>query len=94
MTELQQTIWTSATPTLVLVNKRRLSMTGHVELTIENYAEVVSSRKARDLVDIEKINWYIEPVESFRQDSQLLNMVTGVRTSSSVSVDGAKPVEE
>ena len=39
--------------------------------------------QARDQVDIEKTVRYIEPLESFRQDSQLLNVVTGVSASSS-----------
>ena len=42
------------------------------------------------MADIEKIVRYIEPLEPFRQESQLLNVVTGVRASSSVNTDDAK----
>ena len=94
MTELQRTIWTSAMPTLVLVNERMQNLTGLTELTVENHAEAISSRRARDLADIEKIVRYIEPLEPFRQDSELLSVVTGVRASSSVSEDDAKSVGE
>jgi hypothetical protein len=65
-------------------------LTGLAELTIENHAEVISSRRARDMADIEKIVRHIEPLEPFRQESQLLNVVTGVRASSSVNADDAK----
>ncbi|XP_065557765.1 uncharacterized protein LOC136025712 [Artemia franciscana] len=94
MTELQRTIWTSAMPTLVLVNERMQNLTGLAELAVENHAEAISSRRARDLEDIEKIVRYIEPLEPFRQDLELLSVVTGVRASSSVNADDAKSVEE
>ena len=76
---MQQTIWTSAMPTLVLVNERMQNLIGLADLTVENHAEAISSRRARDLEDIEKIVRYIEPLQPFRQDSELLSVVTGVR---------------
>ena len=42
------------------------------------------------MVDIEKVVRQTEPIEPFRQDSQPLNVVTGVRASSSLNVDDAK----
>ncbi|XP_065557627.1 uncharacterized protein LOC136025525 [Artemia franciscana] len=94
MTELQRTIWTSAMPTLVLVNERMQNLTGLAELIAENHAEAISSRRARDLADIEKIVRYIEPLELFRQDSELLSVVTGVRGASPVNTDDVKSVGE
>ena len=41
MTELQQTIWTSGMPTLVVVNERMQNLTGLAELTIENLKEAI-----------------------------------------------------
>ena len=81
-------------PTLVLVKERIQNLTGVAELTVENHAEAISSRRARDLADIEKIVRYIEPLEPFKQDSQLLSLVTGVRAWSSVNADDAKSVGE
>ena len=81
-------------PTLVLVNERMQNLTGLAELAVENHAEAISSRRARDLEDIEKIVRYIEPLEPFRQDLELLSVVTGVRASSSVNADDAKSGEE
>ena len=45
-------------------------------------------------MDIEKIVPYIKPIEPFRQESQLLSVVTGVRASSSVNAHDAKSVGE
>ena len=67
MTGLQQTTWTSAMPTLFLVNERMQNLTGLAELIIENLAEAISSRRDRDLADIEKIVRYIEPLELSRR---------------------------
>jgi hypothetical protein len=69
-------------------------LTGLVELTIESHEEVISSRRARDMANIEKIVRYIDPLEPFRQESQLFNVVTGVHASSSVNARDAKSVGE
>ena len=50
-------------------------------------------RKAGDLVDINNIVRHIETLEPIRQDSKLLNVVIGVRVSSSINEDGAKSIE-
>ena len=61
MSKLQQIIWKSAMPTFIFVNERMQHKTRLEELTFENHAEAISSRKDRDLLDIEKIVRYIEP---------------------------------
>ena len=81
-------------PTLVLVNERMQNLTGFAELTVENHAEAISLSRARDLADIGKIVRYIDPLETFRQDSRLLSVVIGVRASSSVNADDDKSVRE
>ena len=81
-------------PTLVLANELMQNLTGLTELTVENHAEAISSRRVKDLADIERIVLYIEPLEPFRQESQLLSVVTGVCASSSVNSDDAKSVGE
>ena len=97
--------WAAISPDLVIEQTLMRSMktigvagmqnlTGLGELIVENHAEAISSRKARDLVDIKKIVLYIEPLEPFGQDSQLLSVVTGVRASSSVNADDAKSLRE
>ena len=50
----------------------------------------MSLRESKDLVDVEKIVRYIELLQPFWQDSQLLNVVAGVHASPSVNVVDAK----
>jgi len=70
------------------------NQTGFAELTVENNAEALSSRKARDLENTEKIVRYIKSLEPCGDDSKLLNVVTGVHASLSVNVAEEKSVGE
>lgn len=92
MSEQQRHLWLQSMPACMIVNNTMQELTGVRYETSEQHKEMSKSRIDRDAKDTVTLLFALQDRNPFCQDSELMNIMTGVCATPKVNVDDARRI--